>query len=152
MITTTFRHAAGLTTILLTTAALAMPASGQQRAGHQRRHPCPTLIVTQRPWQNVKDGKRTEWGDHWLLQWQGNDGSCAVAAAVVRSEIIHPDHERLNCEWDEFQSRGVFTTPFHQITCAPRRIVGNKRAILVYAFADPDPTFIHPGAAPKGNR
>jgi hypothetical protein len=151
MTTTAIRHAVGLITVLLTAGALATPATGQGPAPVQPRHPCPVLVVSQRPWQNVKDGKKTEWGDHWLLQWQGQHASCAMAAAVARAEIIHPSHERSNCAWETRQGPGIVTTPFHHLVCAPRRL-GTTRSILVVAFVDPDPTFIHPGAAPKGNQ
>jgi hypothetical protein len=69
MTTPSIRRTAGLTTIGLTMGALAVPATGR-KAPLQPRHPCPALIVSNHPWQNFKDGKKTEWGDHWLLQWQ----------------------------------------------------------------------------------
>jgi hypothetical protein len=148
MTTLRLRPAAGLTTIVLTIGALAGPATAHLAAiPAPIRHPCPTLVVSEHPWQNVKDGKKTEWGDHWLLQWQGRTGSCARAAGIARSEISHPQTNP-NCAHSARQGPDVVIRPFQRITCRLGRL-GTKRATLVLAFVDPDPAFIHPGAAPR---
>lgn len=132
--------------------ALALTAIGLTGApadGHPgRKHPCGVLRIADRAWQNHVDGKQTEWGTHWIYLWQGHEGgSCAKARSVTRRAVIHGPKARIpggHCDWQRRQGPGIFITPFHQITCA----IHPRLGWAVVAFVDPDPTFIHPGAAP----
>jgi hypothetical protein len=76
-------------------------------------------------------------------------GERDLGGGRANADLPHPDvidgpsplDKRLSClaspdrGWRKRQGPGVFTTPLRHRVCG-----------------DPDPTFIHPGAAPKGNQ
>ena len=121
-------------------------------------HGCGVLVDAAHPWRSHVPGGNVETGDHWITDRQGAHGSCAFTHATIKKLLaLAPrtyqgrDVGHLEgglCDWNLGSRLGESIRPFQRITChVPRHVRHHTYVTTVEAFVDPDPQFIHAGAA-----
>ena len=142
----------------LVSLTLLVPAGNAAAFSDGQRHSCGVLVDAAHPWRSQVPGANVETGDHWITDRSGTHGSCTFTHAAIKKLLaLAPrtyqgrDVGHLQgglCDWNLGSSHETIQ-PFQHITCHLPVHLRQHRTYLttVEASVDPDPQFIHAGAA-----